>query len=68
MKKLVIVLGAIGSTITIFLTANLIYPTRAEVDAKVEGINVSLIKLHEDLKKIDRKVDYITNLLIERHE
>ena len=63
MSEAISIEALVGSTITIFLTGNLIYPTRSEVEAKVHGIATRLELLHQSVLRLEEKVDEIKDFL-----
>lgn len=66
MKKLIVILSAIATTITILLTANLVYPTRSEVDAKVRQNRDAVNDIRDDIRDLGFKIDDLKDLFIER--
>ena len=65
-KKAIVVLTALASTLTVLLTANLVYPTRSEVDAKVGQNKQSIQNIRKDLRDLGIKIDHLKDIIIER--
>ena len=64
MKPYILILSVVASTVTIFLTGSVVYPTRAEVDGKIEGYRQRLDSIERSVLRTEEKLDRLVEKFI----